>query len=246
MKNYKLQRLVPYVLISGLALSSCAPQSECALPARHFHLYTKPISSGVIIEKYVDSEDLTRGGYNWQKDCIEVNAVDEKILKRLDEKGLFSAEQNWDYLYYRMSHAPKDFMEFYYSYTTLQTYTTTDSKGHTHTHVRTVHHSGWHDNASSINNTGRVRVGHNRYYAFRVNYSEKGVELEQSPYVDDIREVISDYPYVAEDCDETIYAEMEFSKDKLPYLTLNAINPFNGPDLSNKSIDLDQSLSLEN
>ncbi len=243
MKKYKLQRLVPYVLISGLALSSCAQQSECALPARHIHLYTKPIDQGVIIEKYVDSEDLTRGDYNWQKDTIEITKTDEELFRLLGNNDLFSAYNNWQYLKYEMAHH-HDFMEFYYHYTTTRIVTTTDSKGKTHTKLVTDTHSGWTDNPSYMHNTGRLRIGHHRYYAYRVNFTNNGFQLEKSKLVDDIREVMEEYPYVRENGNEVVYKEYEVRKEQLPYLKLQDIDPFTGPDLSNDSPSLNQSLNL--
>ena len=241
MKKYKLQRVVPFVLISGLTLSGCAPQSECALPARHVHLYTKPVNSSVIIEKYVDSEDLHRGDFTWHDDCIEITKTDEELFRLLGNNNLFSAANNWDYLRYEMSQL-HDFMEYYYSYTTLQTYTTTDSKGHTTVHTRTVHHSGWHDDAYSSHNTGEVRVGHHRYYGYRVNYTNDGFKLEKSPLVDDVREVMDDYPYVCENGNEVVYKTFTFKEEQLPYLRLEEIDPFINPDLSNDSPTLNNSL----
>ncbi len=243
MKKYKLQRTVPFVLISTLALSSCAPQSECALPARHVHLYTKPVTGSVIIEKYVDSEDLTRGDYNWHKDCIEITKTDEELFRLLGNNNLFSAYNNWDYLRYEMS-SHHDFIEYYYHYTTTRIVTTTDSKGKTHTKLVTDTHSGWTSNPSYSHNTGRIRIGHHRYYAYRVNYTNNGFQLERSPLVDDIRQVMEEYPYVKEEGNEVVYKEYEVNKERLPYLKLQDIDPFTGPDLTNTSPSLNQEKSL--
>ena len=55
---------------------------------------------------------------------------------------------------------------------------------------------------------------------------------------------MEEYPYVRENGNEVVYKEYEVRREKLPYLVLKDIDPFVGPDLTNNSPSLDQTLNL--
>ena len=63
--------------------------------------------------------------------------------------------------------------------------------------------------------------------------------VNENPAVDDIREIINEYQYFPEDCVTEVYETFKFNKSELPYLTPSDFDTFNGPDLSNKSIELE-------
>lgn len=238
--KFDLKRVLPFALTATILLSGCSEKSECDIPTRHVHRYTKEISDDIIIESYFDDEHLTLwSGYNWNEDYIEINKVDEALYKLLNNKRLFDGATNWNYLFNVMA-SKKDYLMFYYYYTTIETYTTTDSDGKTTTHTRVVEHSGWHSNPYDSDNTGKTRLYHHRFYGYRVIYENGKFKLEQSPAVDDIREIINDYPYFSEDCVTEVYETFNFSKYELGKLSPEDFNTFKGPDLSNPDLNLGQ------
>ena len=236
MNKSQLSKLMAYLLSITILASGCGKKSECEIPTRHVHKYTKGFSDGTTITKYLDSEYLNHFGYNWNEDYIVINKVDEKMYDKLS--NLFLGTDNWEYLYNVMA-KQEDYLMFYYEYTTIETYTTTDSDGNTTYHTRTVHHDGWHSNPYDSDNTGKTRLYHHRFFGYRLVYINGNPKLEESPAVDDIREIINDYQYFPEDCVTEVYETFKFNRLELPYLTPSDFDTFNGPDLSNKSIELE-------
>ena len=56
-------------------------------------------------------------------------------------------------------------------------------------------HDGWTDNPDYAHNTGKVRLYHHRYFGYKVLREDNKFKLERSPAVDDVRTIISEYPY---------------------------------------------------
>ncbi len=242
MKKYKLQRVVPFVLISSMLLTGCGKKMECNLPARHVHQYKKNITNSITLTNYYDSEYEQVNGYNWQEDYIEITKTDEELYKVLNNRDLFDAKTNWDYLYYEMS-CLHDWLEFYYEYDTTETTSYTDSDGNVHTETHTVHHSGWHTNPRDGDNTGDVRLNHHRYYAYRVVYKDGKFQLERSRLVDDVRDVLEDYPYACEKGYDVVHRDFKFKRSDLPKLKASDFDTFRQPDLTNKTPNLGTGLS---
>jgi len=228
--------IISYFLMATMMLSGCGKKSECELPARHVHKYTKQVTDNIEIERYMDSERLNVEGYKWNNEYIEINKIDEELYKLFRKNGLFDGINNWDYLYNVMANC-HDYLQFYYEYTTIETYTTTDSKGNITTHTRPVHHSGWHSNPYDSNNTGKTRLFHHRFYGYRVINKDGKFKLEKSNAVDDIRDIIYDYSYFSENCKTLVFEEYRFSKYQLGNLHPEDFNVFNGPDLENTSLE---------
>ena len=243
MKKYKLQKVVPFVLISSMLLTGCGKKMDCGLPARHVHQYKKNINSNITLTNYYDSEYEQVNGYNWQEDYIEITRTDEELYRLLNSKNLFDATTNWDYLYYEMSHV-HDYLEFYYEYDTEETNSYTDEDGNVHVETYTVHHSGWHTNPNDLDNTGDVRLNHYRFYNYRVIYKDGKFQLEKSRLVDDVREVMDDYPYACEKGFALVHKDFKFKRRDLPKLKPSDFDTFNHPDLTNKSPSLGTSLSI--
>lgn len=238
MNKLSLVKIAPYVLMAGLTISGCGEKSECELPSRHVHKYVKQFDNDIKIEKYMDKETLDYFGYHWTDDYIEITKDDEKVYKIIDRKGLFEGKNNWEYLYNKMA-THHDYLEFYYEYTTIETYTVTDDDGNVEVKTRIVEHNGWHRNPYDSDNTGKTRLYHHRYYGHRIVNKNGKFKLEESPAVDDIREVIEMYPYFSEDCISLVYEQYRFSKYELPYLRPEDFDVFKQPDLGNKSLSLE-------
>lgn len=232
MKKFKLQKIVPFVLISSMLLTGCSKKSECNLPTRHVHVYNKNLTETVSIYTYYDDERLQRAGYTWQPEYLEINKTDEEIYRLLNSRNLFNGYNNWNYLYYEMSQK-HDYLKFYYEYDTIETHTTINSDGEVETYTETVHHDGWHTNPYDSDNTGKTRLYHHVYYGYRVLYRNGKYVLDRSPYVDDVREILEEYPYVCEDGYDETYETFRFKRQELPYLRPEDFNCFNQPDLDN-------------
>ena len=237
MKKNFYKRVLPYTLTIGMLFSGCGKKSECEIPTRHVHKYVKEVDDDITIEKYMEDEHLNLYGYNWNEEYIEINKVDEQLYKTLRNNSLFEGTNNWDYLYNLMA-THHDYLKFYYEYTTVETYTTTDSDGNVTTHTRTVHHDGWHSNPNDSDNTGRTRLYHHRYYGYRVVYEDGKFKIERSPAVDDIRDIINDYSYFSEDCITKVYEEFKFSRKELKYLSPEDFDTFTGPNLESKELEI--------
>ena len=233
MKNLKLGKIVPYALAFSFILTGCGRTSECENPNKHVHLYTKSISRGVTTQKYLEDEHLYLfSGYNWNEELIEITEEDYEFYQTLNTYTLLKAKDNWDYLYYLMSNHP-DYFLFHSQSKTIETSVDTDSDGHVKTKTKFATAEGWNTNPEDSHNTGEVRLYHTKYYAYRILYVAGNYKLDKSPLVDDIREVLEDYPYVSEDCFEEVYETFQFSKEELPYLDPNDFDTFTHPDLSN-------------
>ena len=235
MDRQKKNSLISSLILGSVLLTGCGEKSECELPTRHVHKYIKNLSNGTAITKYLDSEDLDNFGYKWTDNYILVNKVDEKFYHEV--ANMFLGRDNWDYLYNLMA-AQEDYLEFFYEYDTIETYTETDSDGNTETKTRTVHHEGWHTNPYDSDNTGRVRLYHHRFYGYKIIYKNNKFSKVSSYAVDDIREIMDEYPYFPENCVTEVYEEFRFSRWDLPDLSPDDFNTFNHPDLNNKSMTL--------
>lgn len=238
MKKHIIKSIAPIVLSASILLSACGKKSDCELPTRHVHRYTKEITDYINIEAYYDNEHLKYSGYTWNEDYIEINKEDEKIYQLLGKRGLFDGRSNWDYLYNYMS-SKHDYLLYYYYYTTVESYIVTDSDGNTETKIRTVVHEGWHEDKYSYHNTGRVRLCHHRFNGCRIINKDGKLKIESSPLVDDIREVINDYPYFSENCASIVSEDFRFNRYELPNLTVEDFDVFSGPDLSNPNLEND-------
>ena len=235
MKKKNIIKLLPYIVASSIALSGCGSEPSCGITNnRHVHLYTKQVNDDLTISKYKDSEQKTDfSGYTWNPEYIEITKQDEEFYKLLNNNGLFNGIDNFNYLYYEMSNN-HDYLEYYYKYTTTESYTTYDSKGNPHHHTRTVTHKGWTQNKDYNHNTGKIRLVHHKYCAFKINYINGHISLERSPYVDDIREVLQEYPYVVEDNSCLENTEFIYDKYQIKLLTADDFYYVNEhPDLSN-------------
>lgn len=234
MNNKTKKSIISALLATTIFLTGCGKKSECVIPTRHVHKYTKEITDTITIEKYLDSEYLRVHGYDWNEEYIEITKEDEELYKVI--KNVFVGRDNWNYLYNVMA-SHHDYLEFYYEYYTYETRTRTNSKGETETYTERVHHSGWHTDPKDSDNTGETRLYHHRYYGYRVIYQNGKYKLEQSKAVDDIREIINDYPYFSEDCVTKVYKDFKFWPHELPFLSTEDFDTFEGPDLTNHNLD---------
>lgn len=233
-KDYK-RKAISSALLLSILLTGCGEKSECNIPTQHVHRYVKEITDDIDIERYIESEYLNMSGYNRCDDYIEITKTDEDFYNLLERNSLFTGEDNWDYLYYKMSHL-HDYLKFYYEYDTIETRTTTDSEGNVKTETYTVHHDGWTENPNNPDNTGRTRLFHHKYFGYRIVRKNGRFTLEKSPLVDDIREIIDEYPYIGESCATEVYEEFRFSRWELDELRPEDFDTFDQPNLESHEL----------
>lgn len=236
MKKIVLKKITPYALatIMSLTLSSCSKEIDCEIPSWHVHKYTKEID-GTTITLYLDDEHESVYEYNWNDEYIEITKDDKAFFK--ETRYMFDGKENWDYLFNLMK-TNHDYLKFYYEYTTTETYTTTDDEGNRKTHKRTVYHDGWTRNPNYEHNTGKTRLYHPQYVGYRIINNNGKYIKEKSKPVDDIREIIEDYPYFYEDCIEETYVTFKFKRRELKNLRAEELSSFPQPDLTTNEISL--------
>ena len=228
MKVKKVYKQILPLLVVPFILTGCAKQAECDIPSRHVHKYT----TGSIVN-YIDSEDVKHGNFNWNNDYIEITKDDEAFYRTKGD--LFEGAPNWNYLYNKMA-SKKDYLEFYYEYTTDDYVSETDEDGNECGYWTTTTHSGWTTNPKDSDNTGRTRLYHHRFYGYRILYKDGKYIKEKSPLADDIRDIIDEYPYFEEDCVKAVYKSFDFKRSDLPNLKPTDFDVFKGPDLSNREL----------
>ena len=235
-KKQKLERLGALVLSLSLFLSGCAEKANCLLPFKHVHKYVKEDENGNSIVRYIESEKKDDDGYQRLDEYIEISKEDEEIYELLDKKNLFIGKENWDYLYNLMA-SNQDYLEYYYVMDNIQIYDGKDVYGRTIKKKMKHHYEGWHTVPDIIYNTGDVRVCHHKYFGYAIERKNGKLELVKSPLVDDIREIISDFPFVCENCYEIVYEDYVFDKSDLDKITTNDLTTsFSYPNLENKNI----------
>lgn len=238
MIKHRLTRILPFTLAGVMLLNACSEKSDCVIPTRHVHKYTKQVTDDIGIETYLDNENLQAHGYNWNENYIEINKVDEAIYKLLNSKLLFEGSTNWDYLFNYMA-SFHDYLKYYYYYETKRLVEEKDSEGNViSSHYVTDKHDGWTTNPYDANNTGKVRLYHHRFFGYRIVCENGKFRLDISNNVDDIRDVIREYPYFGEDCVASVYETFYFSKYDLYSLTPEDFDVFVGPNLDNPNLEL--------
>lgn len=238
----KFTKQLPLFIATSILLTGCGKKVDCEIPSRHVHRYVCPVTKNITISTYFDSENEVKSGgifsdvsFLRTDDYIEINKIDEKIYSLFTKYKLFNGFDNWDFLFYEMSNL-HDYLEFYYEYDTYETEEVTDSEGNTHTEIRTVHHSGWHTNPYDSDNTGYTRLCHHRYYGYKLTLENNKFVLKKSKSVDDIRDVIDEYPYYCTGGYEIVTNHYSFNRWDLPSLRASDFNYFKQPDLSYNTI----------
>ena len=229
-KIRKIYKQVLALIAIPFILTGCGKKSDCDIKEAHVHKY---VNNKNKLVTYMKSENMGYRDYDWQSDYIEITKDDENFFKTKGD--LFYGPDNWNYLYNKMA-ARKDYLEFYYEYTTDDYISVIDEDGNDNGYWTTTTHSGWTNNPNDSDNTGRMRICHHRYYGYRIVYQNGKYVKEKSPLVDDIKDIVYDYPYFEEDCVKIVNKEYRFDRKDLPKLTTSDFDVFKGPDLSNKEL----------
>ena len=224
-KVRKIYKQVLALIAIPFILTGCK-KADCSIPERHVHKYIGSNKRGTITN-YFDSEDekyedYYQDGHNQyfiyqrQDDYLEITKEDEEFYKA---KGkMFKGEDNWGFLFSLMS-GKKDHIEYCSE--------SDDGFGNASSSWFTSKPSGFN---------GRIRIYHYRFCGHRLVYKDGKYINERSPFVDDIREIIDEYPYFEIDCYKQVYKEYEVDRDKLSSIKMEDYDEFQGPDLGNKEL----------
>ena len=218
---------------SPFILSGCS-KSDCNVSDNHVHRYVGKNNRGTIVNYFISEDPLVYQWYedgsgkhlNYEKqdDYLTLTKEDEEFYKA---KGsiLFKGEDNWDYLFKIMS-AKKDHIEYYYRYD--------DGLG------------GWNHSwkrekpSKQYYFAEKIRVYHYQFCGHKLTYKDGKWVDERSPFVNDIREIIDEYPYFQLDCYKQVYKEFKVKRSELDNIRIEDFDDFTGPDLSNPELHPNQ------
>ena len=180
--------------LSTTALTGCSKKAECNITNPHAHLYTS--EQGYI--RYIDKEYLSYEGFTRNEESISIEG-EEELYRLLDKKDLLKISDNLD-LILESQEKNKDYMEYRYRYIFMQPIPHTRKIGKVtttyFTYIPMTRHS-WTSNPNHSRLTGEQRLCHYVYIGYKIEKNEKGkYVLIPSDYVDDIREIMDEYPYI--------------------------------------------------
>lgn len=176
--------LVGSLLIGGL--TSCGLNVKCELPNKHAHMYVN--EDGYV--RYIASEDSSYDGYARSYNYRELSEEDSQLYKFLNRNGLLRIDENID-LILEQQERNMPFIAYEYAKTELA------SVGRA---LFTTTRYYWTYDSEATNLTGKEKEVHYLYQAYKVEKNEKGKYiLVSSDMVEDITEVMEDYPYVKRD-----------------------------------------------
>lgn len=228
----KIKKIYKEILTLGMIpflLSGCK-STDCGIIDTHVHKYVGKTNKGTIENYYLSERDNL---YENHADIFEVDSNyvhyhkdPEIILITADEIAfykikdqLFRGKENWDYLYNLMA-SKHDYIEYEYRYR--------DSDGDSH-------HS-WTDDPSDSRLTGDVRVYHFRYFGYKIEKINGRYQKKRSPLVDDIRDIINEYPYFDLQCFKEVHKDYSFDSKIVSSLTLNDVDEYQSPNLYDREL----------
>jgi hypothetical protein len=218
------------LLAAPIILTGCGKQEDCDIKAKHVHKFIQDTEKGRIVT-LIDSHESNYHNFHWTNGYVEIKDDYDNFYKTKDT--LFRGDENWDYLYNLMSDN-KDYIEYHYDYHKRRVVTT--SSAQTLTYPVQQRHAGWTTDSTHEGLDGKVKLHHYQYNKYQIYYKDGKYRKKKSPLVDDIRDIINEYPYFSIDCFEIIEKEYEFDKDNVSKVTINDINEYQTPDLNNKEI----------
>ena len=216
------------LLVCPFILSGCSEQAECNITEDHVHKYVGSNKKGTVVT-FIKSEDLViQDGYEdgsfkifdyKRQDDYETMTEEDKGFFEIKGIKLYKGSDNWDYLYNVMA-SKKDRIEYRYRYD--------DGFDYAYRWIES--------NQENKHYTGDVRVYHYRFCGHRIILKD-GVWIdERSPFVDDIRDIIDEYPYFQLDPYTVVHKDYKVKKEDIPKTWLADVNDFKAPDLENKEL----------
>ena len=242
MNNKTLKRILPTMLITTLLLTACNKNKEvCNNHDPHLHLYQKEAAYSTTLNAYYNSEEDEYLGFTKTDDTKPMDEYDQAFYAAIGDTPLFEGIYHWNYLYSLM-YRHQDYIRFEnksYENVEIEVYDKEGNRGTKHVLIPTTTYKEKH---YAPDNTGVVRIYHHLFYGYKVEEIDGQLQLIKSPLVDDIREILEEYPYYTENCFEVVTKDIEFTPSTLGFLSADSFTCFNHPDLENKSMYLDKAL----
>lgn len=222
----KLLALLPIPFL----LASCCKQDDCNINGSHIHKYVGSNKKGTITNffnsdkkyifvDYIDNYDGMCKSFAYKRDSDYFGITDDdKAFYEAKGTKLFNGKDNWDFLYNIMA-SKHDFLEYQYQ--------ADDGVGGIF--------RNWSQNKYT-NITGKVRVCHYQFCGHKLTYKNGKWIDERSPFVDDVREIIDEYPYFELDCYTVVTKEYELSRDSAKNVALFDLDDYEQPDLDDKEL----------
>lgn len=189
------------LLLGALAFSlvgttGCGKKADCDIEDSHAHLYTNEEG----YSRYINKEYIKYEGYTRNDDYINIEGQ-EKFYKFLDKKDMLKIEDNMGVILAKQEEN-NDYIEYRYFYTYFVPIAHVVSAGKTttfyYTYIPMTGHS-WTSDSNHCNLTGEQRLCHYVYTAYKIEKDDNGkYVLIPSKDVDNIKEVMDEYPYIKE------------------------------------------------
>ena len=211
-------------------VSGCSKKADCDLKNIHVHKYFTDTNKGRITT-FLNSEELDHSQFNtspnlpkythysWTNESIEVTNDDLEFYKVKGE--LFKGSDNLDYLN-NLIDSNKDYIEYHYDYHKRRIVTTSTGK-FTQTYAVLQRHEGYTDDPTHEGLDGKIQLHHYQYYGYKIEKKDGKYVKIKSPLVDDINEIIDEYPFFSLECFEIIIKEYEFDKEIVSSITIDDI-----------------------
>jgi hypothetical protein len=175
------------------AVKACK-NSGCTFQGFHLHKYTKGD-----LTRFMISEKLRKDGYDWTPEVVRLDEKDIEGAEFIQKKRLLAISYNEEYLKKLMARN-QDRVEYEYEY---------EDDEWNGGYFETVTDYDWTSDINQDGITGRRRLCHRVYQAYKVVEDEDGeYELVGSPLVDDIMTVKDEYPYFREDDNFMTYRDL--------------------------------------
>lgn len=211
LKKSKEKLKVKDIVIAGMLITSvflfsgCAKNVECHIEETHAHKYV----SEQQLDKYVISEKEHIGSWGRLDDYILIDKKDEKLMDFINDNDLYIIQNNIDEIR-QMASEKHDQTEYRYSYkqTILIPQIRKVGKVTTVTQMPyVVTNYSWTTDANHPNLTGEQREVHHMYQGYKIEVNEKGeYEIIASSFVENIEDLLPEYPYVSSDFIKTVNA----------------------------------------
>ncbi len=172
------------LIVGTLAVSSltgCGKKADCEIPNRHAHMYVN--DDGYV--RYIESEKIEFDDYNRSYNYIDLTEEESQFYNILISKDMFRIDDNID-LILAQQEQNRSFMIYEYSY-------------NTNSRVGSSTSYYWTNDPEHEDLTGKEKEVHYIYQAYNVKKDEDGKFIVYpSPIVEDIMEVMEEYPYIRE------------------------------------------------
>ncbi len=184
-------------------------KSSCDIIGYHQHVYTKGL-----LTRCIACEKLRKDGFEWGPHVVSILPKDEKYAQFLESKKLINIDRNLDYLKDQMANNI-DYIEYERATEPNEPYSLVQIDDDNVMFVPNETEYDWTDNPKSEGLTGRRRLVHYMYQAYKVEQKKNGkYKLVKAPLADDITLISSEYPFFREDSRRVVYTELEKERVK--------------------------------